>query len=438
MQLAEKKTELETGKTELTSKKEASTAQLAATETQLVTAKADAEAAKIHLTLEITTLEATNKGYNSAIEQAQAGVDSLKALQTAYNSANDLITLLDADGAVLTDELVAQIALLTTMPAEMITDIDTAKGLLNGFKTGVEDQLTAQGLTVADLDTKIAEAEATIAELQASVTLNDTTLATLKSSLSEIETKITTLDAALTQLYQGNLTAAIEFANAQTAITLGETQIATAEAQLDSAESQIEAGEEQLKAGEEQITSGEEQLADTEEQLADALQQILDGEVELEEARLDAYDQADMNGVLTVDTVEALLTAQNFSMPAGYVTEEGISYLIRVGDKPDDIESLKAMPLLNLEMDGVDIITLGDVADVFMTDNSADIYANVNGEPGIMVTMQKQTGYSTGEVTDNLIARFEKLEAENPDLNIAVLMDQGVYIDMIVKFLLSF
>ena len=118
-ELAEKKTELETGKTELTSKKEASTAQLAATETQLVTAKADAEAAKIHLTLEITTLEATNKGYNSAIEQAQTGVDSLKALQTAYNSANDLITLLDADGAVLTDELVAQIALLTQQMANL-------------------------------------------------------------------------------------------------------------------------------------------------------------------------------------------------------------------------------------------------------------------------------------------------------------------------------
>ncbi len=436
-ELEEKKTELETGKTELTSKKEASTAQLAATETQLVTAKADAEAAKIHLTLEITTLEATNKGYNSAIEQAQTGVDSLKALKTAYNSANDLITLLDADGATLTDELVAQIALLTSMPAEMITDIDTAKGLLNGFKTGVEDQLTAQGLTVADLDTKIAEAEATIAEMQAAVTLNDTTLATLKSSLSEIETKITTLDAALTQLYQGNLTAAIEFANAQTAITLGETQIATAEAQLDSAESQIEAGEEQLKAGEEQIASGEEQLADTEEQLADALQQILDGEVELEESRLDAYDQADMNGVLTVDTVEALLTAQNFSMPAGYVTEEGISYLIRVGDKPDDIESLKAMPLLNLEMDGVDIITLGDVADVFMTDNSADIYANVNGEPGIMVTMQKQTGYSTGEVSDKILDKFEQLMEENDRLMLITLMDQGIYIDLVMDSIIN-
>ena len=50
-------------------------------------------------------------------------------------------------------------------------------------------------------------------------------------------------------------------------------------------------------------------------------------------------------------------------MPAGYVTEEGIDYLVRVGDKPADIEELKRMPLLNPEMDGVDIVTLADVAD---------------------------------------------------------------------------
>ena len=67
-------------------------------------------------------------------------------------------------------------------------------------------------------------------------------------------------------------------------------------------------------------------------------------------------------------------------------------------------------------MDGVDVITLGDVADVFMTDNSADIYTNVNGEPGILLTMQKQTGYSTGEVSDKILARFDELLEQNENL----------------------
>ncbi len=187
----------------------------------------------------------------------------------------------------------------------------------------------------------------------------------------------------------------------------------------------------------EQIRDGEEQLNDSAEQLKDALQQILDGEEELEEAREDAYDQADMNDILTVDTVKSLLAAQNFSMPAGYVTEEGIDYLVRVGDKPEDIEELKKMPLLNPEMDGVEIITLEDVADVFMTDNSEDIYANVNGAPGIMITIQKQTGYSTGDVSDKILDKFEELKEENEDLILITLMDQGIYIDLVMDSILN-
>ncbi|MDE7277241.1 MAG: efflux RND transporter permease subunit, partial [Lachnospiraceae bacterium] len=139
----------------------------------------------------------------------------------------------------------------------------------------------------------------------------------------------------------------------------------------------------------------------------------------------------------TVDTVKSLLAAQNFSMPAGYVTEEGIYYLVRVSNKPEDIEALKKMPLINTEMDGVDIITLGDVADVFMTDNSGDIYANVNGAPGIMVTIQKQTGYSTGDVSDRILDKFEQLKAENEDLILITLMDQGIYIDFIMDSIIN-
>ena len=206
---------------------------------------------------------------------------------------------------------------------------------------------------------------------------------------------------------------------------------------METAEEQLKEGQEQIDSGWESIADGEKQLKDSAEQLADALEQILEGEEELEENRENAYDKADMNGILTVETVEALLQAQNFSMPAGYVTEEGISYLIRVGDKPDSVEELKKMPLMNLEMDGVDIITLGDVADVFMTDNSGDIYTNVNGAPGIMVTIQKQTGYSTGDVSDKILNKFDELMEENEDIMLITLMDQGIYIDLVMDSIIN-
>ena len=443
-ELADKKSQLESGKTELNSKKDATTKQLAEAETKLLTAKADAEAAKTHLQLEIQTAEATVKGLDSGIEQAKAGVQMLEQTITAVNGIEGTLAGLngidDSKTYVELDESTqAAVKAWYESAGYEVNETDSVgkiKGTLSAIESGI--LIKARVNDVSELQTKKSDLESTITDLESQKAMAAAPIDQYKSALSEIEGNISKLDSALTELYQGNLQAAIEFANAQTTISLGEMQIASAESGLDSAQKQLEAGEEQIKSGQEQLDAGADQIKegydqinDNAEQLADALQQILDGEEQIEEAREDAYDQADMNGILTVDTVEQLLAAQNFSMPAGYVTEDGISYLIRVGDKPDTVEELKAMPILNVDMDGVDVITLGDVADVFMTDNSADIYTNVNGEPGILLTMQKQTGYSTGEVSDKILARFDELLERNENLMLITLMDQGIYIDMV-------
>lgn len=443
-ELADKKSQLESGKTELNSKKDATTKQLAEAETKLLTAKADAEAAKTHLQLEIQTAEATVKGLDSGIEQAKAGVQMLEQTITAVNGIERTLTGLtnfteDRTYGDLDESSKTAIQQWYTSAGYTVLDetpVLDIVGTLGGIKAGILS--SAKVNDVGELQTEKTSLEKKITDLESQKAMAAAPIDQYKSALSEIEGNISKLDSALTELYQGNLQAAIEFANAQTTISLGEMQIASAESGLDSAQKQLEAGEEQIKSGQEQLDAGADQIKegydqinDNAEQLADALQQILDGEEQIEEAREDAYDQADMNGILTVDTVEQLLAAQNFSMPAGYVTEDGISYLIRVGDKPDTVEELKAMPILNVDMDGVDVITLGDVADVFMTDNSADIYTNVNGEPGILLTMQKQTGYSTGEVSDKILARFDELLEQNENLMLITLMDQGIYIDMV-------
>lgn len=443
-ELADKKSQLESGKTELNSKKDATTKQLAEAETKLLTAKADAEAAKTHLQLEIQTAEATVKGLDSGIEQARAGVQALDQAITAVNGIEGTLTGLtnfteDRTYVDLDENTKAAVKAWYESAGHEVEE-DTSVGEIKGTLSAIKNEILvkAGASDVSGLEAKKAELQSKITDLESQKTMAAAPIDQYKSALSEIEGNISKLDSALTELYQGNLQAAIEFANAQTTISLGEMQIASAESGLDSAQKQLEAGEEQIKSGQEQLDAGADQIKegydqinDNAEQLADALQQILDGEEQIEEAREDAYDQADMNGILTVDTVEQLLAAQNFSMPAGYVTEDGISYLIRVGDKPDTVEELKAMPILNVDMDGVDVITLGDVADVFMTDNSADIYTNVNGEPGILLTMQKQTGYSTGEVSDKILARFDELLEQNENLMLITLMDQGIYIDMV-------
>lgn len=244
-----------------------------------------------------------------------------------------------------------------------------------------------------------------------------------KQGVTDIAKAVRDLDNALIEIEKGQMTAAIEMANGKATITIGEYQ--------------LEMAETQMKSYEEQIKSGLEQLEDARKQLEEGEKQLEEGEKQLEDARQEAYDQADLHEILTVDTIEGLLMAQNFSMPAGYVTEEGADYLIRVGDKPATVEELKAFPLMDLHMDGVPVITLGDVADVFYADNSDAIYTNVNGSAGVMLSLQKQTGYSTGEVSDKLQKRFKELMDEEPGLTIITLMDQGIYIDLVMDSILS-
>lgn len=434
-ELAENKTKLEEGKNELSSKKSESTEKLAQAEKELLTAKADLEASKVHITSQITTVKSLEDG----IKKAKDGVSQLEA---AVNAANVLKAGLQVAGGgdIGSDvaEQINQLAASMGVPCAL-TETSSAVEALTAL-TEIENAATQQKTAT----------ETTITNMEASLNANtgglgaEAYIASMQSVLSEIEGNIAKLDSGLTELYKGNLTAAIEFANAQTTISLGEMQITTAEAQIEASEKQLESGQKQIESGQEQIDSGWEQLKEGEEQLnesakklQDSLKQLAESEEDLEENRQNAYDQADMNGILTVSTVKSLLAAQNFSMPAGYVTEDGIDYLVRVGDKPEDVEALKKMPIMNTEMDGVDIIYLEDVADVFMTDNSADIYTNVNGNPGVMLTIQKQTGYSTGDVSDRIKEKFKDLQEENEKLTLITLMDQGIYIDLVMDSIIN-
>ncbi len=319
---------------------------------------------------------------------------------------------------------------------------------------GGEESLRAQKAELENqlkvLEEQIPTIEGQIQKLEDAISAStmgmgaEAYIVTLQQGMKTIEENIVKVDEGLNQLYKGNLEAAIEIANAKSLLEVGEMQIEAAEKQLESGEKQLETGEEQLESGQEQIDDGFDQLKDALEQLKEGEDQLREGEEQLEEgaqkleeAREDAYASADMNDILTVDTVKSLLAAQNFSMPGGYVTEAGIDYLVRVGDKTADIEELASMPIMNPDMDGVDVVTLSDVADVFMTDNSDEIYTNINGSPGILLTIQKQTGYSTGDVSDKLKDRFEEMTEEDENLSLIILMDQGIYIDMVMDSVIS-
>ena len=186
------------------------------------------------------------------------------------------------------------------------------------------------------------------------------------------------------------------------------------------------------------LMDGLTQLTEADIQLNDALTQIEDGLAQIKEAYKTIDDQTDVGGQLSMSTVSQLLTAQNFSMPAGYISDnDGVQYMVSVGDSVTSREELEDMVLLDLGMDGIEPVTLGDVATVVVTDDADELYTRVNGENGILITFTKQSNYATAEVSDNINDRFAELEAQYDGLSFAPLMDQGDYIYLIVETITS-
>ncbi len=428
-ELTDGEKELADGKKELEDKRDETVAQLANTKKDLLTAKADLEATKMNMSTNLSTA----KTMSASIADLDANIQLISNAPTNYmtscqnmvlsvsggdaqgaaNAKSQIESLREAytessvlsQAAAANEQMAAMLNTLKLLDWTEPNNFNTVTMMLGGFSTALPAELTIQ-------KQNMSEALNSLTNGMGLVTYEKI----VNETIATLDEKLTAVNNGLVEVEKGQLTAAIEFANANAEISLGEYQMELAKNQLDSAKEQIKTGEEQLVDAQDQMIEGEEQLADAKE---------------------DAYESADMNTVLTVDTVKGLLTAQNFSMPAGYVTEDGIDYMVRVGDKPTTVEELQALPLMDLHMEGVPVITLGDVADVFYTDNSDAIYTNVNGSAGVMLTLQKQTGYSTGEVSDLLSERFEELMAQNEKLTIITLMDQGIYIDLVMDSIIS-
>ena len=186
------------------------------------------------------------------------------------------------------------------------------------------------------------------------------------------------------------------------------------------------------------LMDGLTQMTEADIQLKEAMTQIEDGLAQIKEAYKTIDEQTDVGGQLSMFTVSQLLTAQNFSMPAGYISDnDGVQYMVSVGDNVTSRQELEDMVLLDLGIEGIEPVTLGDVATVVVLDDADELYTRVNGENGILVTFTKQSNYATAEVSDNINARFAELETQYDGLSFAPLMDQGDYIYLIVETITS-
>lgn len=172
-------------------------------------------------------------------------------------------------------------------------------------------------------------------------------------------------------------------------------------------------------------------------QVQEGLKNLGQGQKDLDKSKEDAHKAIDLSGLLSMDTLSGILTAQDFAMPAGYVRQGDASWIVNVGDEIASIEEIQNLVLADLKMDGIDPVRIKDVADVVVTDDSADIYAKINGDDGVMLSFSKQSSYATADVAENITEKFDELSEEYEGLKFVTLMNQGDYIHLVVNSITS-
>ncbi|MBQ3610794.1 MAG: efflux RND transporter permease subunit [Firmicutes bacterium] len=178
------------------------------------------------------------------------------------------------------------------------------------------------------------------------------------------------------------------------------------------------------------LNAAESTITSTVNQLQQALSEV-------QSSKEAALASADMTGVLTMNNVSAILSAQNFSMPAGYVTDGEAEILVSVGDKIKDKNELENLILMDLGIDGIEPIRLNDIATVTYSNMAGDTYAKINGNNGVLVSFTKQSSYATAVVSDNIAEKFEALESQYDELEFTMLSDQGEYIHIVINSVLQ-
>lgn len=377
-------------------------------------AKLNQSSEKMKKTLEtintnLKTIESKEKELKTAEKQVKSGQAqistqkaSLQATIKTLTATKTSLTQLQASLSALTEQkqaLETQIAAVGET-AELKSQLEA----VNTQLTVMQQKLTEQGMTQEDLPGKITEVESGLSKAQEgmqTITAQEKKLAASKKQLKSGKKKIAAGKAKLLDAKDKLEKGQISVEEAKNEISKQKVLVAI-----------------KLSVAEVQVNTGESKLDEAEKQLKDSKKTTKEG--------------ADLKKIITKSMVENILKAENFDMPAGYITDNEASYLVKVGEKVESQKDIENLVICDMGFDDLDPIRLSDVADIAVTDNSKDVYTMVNGNPAVALTMEKATGYSTGDVTKRLESRLDQLEKDNEGLHTTVLMNQGLYIDLVV------
>ena len=326
----------------------------------------------------------------------------------------------------------------------------------SGTGEDTQERIAEAQRQIDAIDAELDELDATIAALEAGQLPDEerqAKIAALTEEIAALETSIAAIEDS--EAYRMLLLATDEDAYNQqyAALSAAQAQLSAGLAQLDGMLAKLESGiipggmiegvdeDTSIEDARAALSSARSQalsaFASAESQLSSADSELAQARSEFYEQRDAALEDAGLDGVITMEMVSAMIGAQNFSMPAGYVGEGDASYMVRVGDEFSSLNELKNMRLFSLGMETVDVVSLSDVASVEITDNAEDVFTKVNGEDGMLLSFQKQSNQSTADVAGNITAELEALSSQYEGLSFVELMNQGDYIDIVIDSVLD-
>ena len=368
---------------------------------QTLNAKADAITGGVPLD---TAIQLLNAQISGLMQQIQAKNDEIKKA-IADGASEEEIAKLQQEEAELEAQLSETIAkrdVLTGYSNDLNTLTITQAALLNAATL-----LQARQAAEASLN---GSTEQLRQSLQASVDSLNQQLSQAQAMLTQLNDQRAKLQTMLQNMEENPIDPSLADMAVQLLLSGSEAQLQLGQFQLESGRTQLEAGKTQLDAAQK----------------------------EYESAREEALKNANLNQLLNMNTLKQLIAAQNFSMPAGYI-EGGAGddnrYIVKVGDTFDSADTLKSMVLCSI--DGIGDVRLADVADVEITDNADDSYAKVGGNRAVLLSIYKSSTASTSTVSQASTAAMQTMMGDRDGLHLTTIMDQGDYIQMIVKSVLS-
>ncbi len=377
------------------------------------------EKAKDKLSDSADELSGKKEDTNGELSKALSELDNAKATKAAYeaslNSMNASKSALEAEKKIYDDNNIAG-------------SYQSINDMFAGFKTTLSQPAKLAGVSIPD---SVEDAVNNPDKLAAFITwmtnmgygeqVSALTYENLQSMYSIVTKRIPEIDTEL-----ANLAVEIKAAEA-----LNET-ISSKMAQLDENYEKAMSGALGASAGfgqaGAQIESGKTSIDDAIKELSEARKQFKD-------SKKTALDNANLDALLSLDTLSGLIYAQNFSMPAGYIDDKDDNqWLLKVGDEYKTPEDIAGMVLV--KNDAVGKIKLSDVADITVVDDRDNSYAKYNGNDAILLAIYKASTANTSEVSDNCGDAISYLENKYPGLKIVPFSDQATYISMFLDSVL--